>query len=136
MTGYTIARTAYMLPLRGNMMEYLETALHVFFVRKNFISNLVLDSRKFKKLLELQGKARNSRQMAHGNRYLVQRKALSKQCEYEIALEFNSYSSASQEETGARASICTCTIVCMSNCSYFFGIARAVLSLKYTKCPI
>ena len=31
------------------------------------------------------------RQMAHSNRYLVLRKTLPKQCEYDIALEFDSY---------------------------------------------
>ena len=33
----------------------------------------------------------NIRQIAHWNRFLVQRKAVRKQCEYDIALEFNSY---------------------------------------------
>ena len=34
---------------------------------------------------------RNFRQIAHWNRCLVQRKAVPKQCGYDITLEFNSY---------------------------------------------
>ena len=40
--------------------------LHVFYYKNQFISNLVLDSLRFKKLLELQGKElRNFSQIAH-----------------------------------------------------------------------
>jgi len=52
------------------------------------MSNLVLDSQKFKKLMNYKEKAKKLFTKAHGNRYLVQRKAVSKQREYDIALEF------------------------------------------------
>lgn len=62
------------------------------FIRNRFISSLVLDSQNSKKLSELQGKRpRTLRQVAHGNYYLVLRVAVSKQYEYDIALDFNSY---------------------------------------------
>ena len=39
---------------------------HIFFIRNHFMSNLVLDNLKFKKLLELQGKElSNFRKIAH-----------------------------------------------------------------------
>jgi len=58
------------------------------FIRNRFISSLVLDSQNSKKLSELQGKRpRTLRQVAHGNYYLVLRVAVSKQYEYDIALE-------------------------------------------------
>ena len=63
-----------------------------FFVRNQFISNLVLDSLKFKKLLEVLGKElRNLREIVHCTKTTYQLKSVPKQCGYEIVLEFNSH---------------------------------------------
>ena len=62
-----------------------------FFIGNHFINNLVLDSLKFKKLRTTKKELRNLRQTAYQNDLLVQHKAIPKQGEYEIALEFNSY---------------------------------------------
>ena len=44
--------------LTGGMSLIFLFLINVFFIRNHFISNLVLDSLKFKKPLELQGRAK------------------------------------------------------------------------------
>ena len=63
-----------------------------FFYKKPVYSNLVLDSLKFKKLLELQRtELRNIRQIARlYQNNIYQRNFVPEQCRYNIALEFNS----------------------------------------------
>jgi len=61
-----------------------------FFYKKPLYKQLSTRQPKIKETFRTTRKElRNFRQIAHGNRYLVQRKAVPKHCEYDVALEFN-----------------------------------------------
>ena len=55
------------------------------------MSNLVLDTLKFKKLLDLKGRGKRLETNRTLTLLLVQRKAKLKQCEYGIVLGFSSH---------------------------------------------